>query len=155
MKNFYKNYKNGFTLIEILVVIAVLVVIIGFSMVVDFSSFKGNTFISERDTIVSALQRARSRAMANLGQTTYGVCFTSPNYVIFKGPTCTTGENILANINATVTFPTIVFEQLTGKLAPQALVLDAPCLLNEKKISINYQGKVGNICINNEGTINW
>ena len=161
--------KKGFSLIEILVVIGILGVILAFGMTINLSAFTSGTLQGEESKIVSVLSRARSHAMANMFQTTFGVCYdsTNKNYVIFQGITCnagaTTSELIPANkdiatdsaSNILTAFP-IVFEQLTGKPTPTMIsVADAPCLVNEKKVAVAFQGKTSNICINNEGTINW
>ncbi len=93
------KYREGFTLIEIIIVVAILAVIIAFGMTVDFNSFLGDTFLTEQAKIVSILERARSHAMANMYESNYGVCYTAPNYIVFKGSTCTAGESIPANTN--------------------------------------------------------
>ena len=153
---------GGFTLIEIIVVIGIVAMVVGFGMVTDLSFFKGDVFRSEESTIVSILGKARSRAMANMFQVNHGVCYDPVlnNYVIFRGNTCdpgaSTSELIPANLNiATIstfstTFPTVVFKQLTGKLIPQL----SPAT-NETIINIQDGMKTADIKINNEGRINW
>ena len=69
--------NQGFTLIEILVVIAIMSVILSFGLVVDLNIFKGDSFRAEQSTIVSVLSRARSRAIANLFYDDHGVCYSS------------------------------------------------------------------------------
>jgi Tfp pilus assembly protein FimT len=146
MRTSYKT--QGLTLIEIIVVISVLMVIIAFGVVVDFSSFTSGTFYGEESKIVSALERARSRAMANMFETTHGVCYDAgeDSYVIFQGSTCAAGELIPANINiaenAATTFPTVIFDRLTGNTTGYT-------------IHITDNIKSENIIINDEGAINW
>jgi hypothetical protein len=115
--------------------------------------FKIDTFAAERSTIVSVLSRARSHAMANMFESAYGVCYESPNYIIFRGrstclPTSNFDEIIPANINiasnASTIFPTIIFNQLTGGISEASLT-----------IHITDNMKSGDITINHEGTINW
>lgn len=141
--------KKGFTLIEIIVVLAILTVIVSFGTVVDFSSFTSSTIENEESKIISLLQKARSRAMNNMNQTTHGVCYISPDYVIFEGTTCTSGEPIPANVNiasngATI-FPAVIFNQLTGNTNSATDII----------IHITDGVKERDITINNEGTINW
>ena len=149
MKNISKSGKRGFTLVEILVVVAILTVIISFGMVTDFSSFTSNTFQSEESKIISILERARSQAMGNMFDTAHGVCYISPNYIIFRN-TCVAGvptnELISANTNIAensgTIFPTLVFDRLTGNTTGAT-------------IHITDGIKSADIIINNEGTINW
>ncbi|MDE2399788.1 MAG: prepilin-type N-terminal cleavage/methylation domain-containing protein [Patescibacteria group bacterium] len=144
------KYQKGFTLIEILVVIAILIVVISFGMLVDFSSFTSSTFQGEEAKIVSVLERARSHAMANMFNTTSGVCYdaTTHSYVIFQGSVCTsTGSELIpanTNIaeNPSTTFPTFVFSRLTGNTTGGI-------------IHITDGSKSADITLNNEGTINW
>lgn len=63
------------TLIEVLVVLGLVAIVGGFSLVMGVDTFKKQIFRSDRDLLISALQRARALAISN-------TCF---------GPTCTTG----------------------------------------------------------------
>jgi prepilin-type N-terminal cleavage/methylation domain-containing protein len=141
---------RGFTLIEVLVVVAILGVILSFGMAVDLNVFKGDTFRAEQSTIVSVLSRARSRAMANVFDSNHGVCYDAggDNYVIFKGGSCVVAgsELISANINISehvdTVFPPVVFDRLTGNSVGGT-------------IHIEDGIKEEDIIINNEGAINW
>src|SRR3989344_1324426 len=150
MKSLYKNQsRGGVTLIEIILVIGILIFIISFWIILGFSFFTFGTFQTEESKIISVLERARSRSMANMFDTTHGVCYLAPNYVIFRG-TCivgaSTNELILANTNIAensgTIFPTLVFDRLTG---------------NTTGVTIHITDgiKSADIIINNEGTINW
>lgn len=138
--------NQGFTLIEILVVIAIMSVILSFGLAVDLNIFKGDSFRAEQSTIVSVLSRARSRAMANLFYDDHGVCYVVPNYVIFQGNTCLVAgsELIPANVNIISTFTPakIVFKRLTGNTTGATIHLTDGI-------------KSAYIIINNEGAINW
>lgn len=145
MKTFYKNQK-GITLIEIMVVIGILVVIISFGVIVDFSSFTSGTLQGEESKVVSLLERARSRAMANMYESVHGICYDQDenSYILFRD-TCGGAftESISANSNMTITFPDIIFEQLTGNID------------SEETITITDGIKTEDIIINEQGTINW
>src|SRR5258706_15869468 len=113
--------QKGFTLIEIIVVVAILTVIISFGMTVDFSSFTSSNFQNEESKIIALLEKARSRSMSNMFERAHGVCYLAPDYVIFRDGTCdksATDETIPANTgiasNPLTVFPAVVFEQLTG-----------------------------------------
>lgn len=141
-----QNIK-GFTLIEIIVTIAVLTAILSFGMTINLNAFTGDIFLAEQSKIVGILERARSHAMANMFESVYGVCYNSPNYIIFRDrtaclPVSNLDEIIPADKSITITFPTIVFNQLTGNTTGAT-------------INIANEIKSANIVINNEGTINW
>ena len=144
---------KGFTLIEILIVIAIVGLVLSFGMGIDLSAFRRNTFQAEEATIVSVLERARSRAMANLSDDAHGVCYVDPNYVIFEeddgcNDAAPASELVSANTNIAshplTTFPIIIFDQLTGN---RSTVDDT--------IHIEDGIKLEDIIINEEGTINW
>ncbi len=140
---------KGFTLIEILIVMAIFGMILSFGLTINTNLLWGDSFQSERSTIVSVLERARSQAMANLYNADHGVCYVEPNYIIFTGDNCVSSDSELipanTNIssNASTTFPAkIVFERLTGK------TIDA-------NIHLTDDTRTADIKINNVGTINW
>ena len=56
----------GFTLIEIMMVMAFVAIIGGFTLIVSLDSYREYNFHSDRDLLVSALQRARSQAEGNV-----------------------------------------------------------------------------------------
>jgi len=156
----YPSRKNlsGFSLIEVLIVLGIFAMIMALGLIISFDSYKGYLFRTERGTVVSVLERARSRAMNNYFSTTHGVCYIEPNYIIFRGTTCTTGvstnELIPAKANVTIIGLTpaapVIFDQLTGKLLPQLTPVT-----DEISITMSQDVKTSNIKINNEGTINW
>src|SRR3989344_5983369 len=144
-------YQKGFTLIEIVVAIAVLIAIVSFGMIADFSSFLSGTFQDEESKIIALLQKARSRSMANMFEARHGVCYIAPDYVIFRN-TCVSGaltnELIPANVNISsnpdTNFPAVVFDQLTGNATGATAT-----------IHITDGIKSADIIINNEGAIIW
>jgi prepilin-type N-terminal cleavage/methylation domain-containing protein len=142
--------NKGFTLIEILVVIAILAMLIGLGLFMSMDSYRAYLSRSERDTVVSLLERARSRAMANSFETAWGVCYIAPNYIIFRGATCTDGAatneatpgNPAASIVGLSAASAVVFSQLAGTTTGAV-------------VTITEQSKVSTVTINHEGTIIW
>ena len=143
--------SKGFTLIEILIVVAIVGMIISFGTILDLNILKGDEFRKEQSLIVSILGKARSRAMANKFEAPHGVCYMAGDYIIFYDGDCDKSEkdekipaniNIAENAETTSPFPTVVFKQLTG---------------NTDKIIIHIEDgkKSADIKINEEGTINW
>jgi len=140
---------KGFTLVEILVVIAIITFIISFGILIDVGTIKRDYFAAEEATIVSALEKARSRSMANIYETAHGVCFISPNYIIFreKDGHCVSGvasnETISANTKININFPTVVFSQLAGTTTDGVMIV------------IKDGIKTATTTLNYEGTIIW
>ena len=143
--------EKGFTLIEIVVVIAIfsMIAVLGLFMTLD--TFRGTQYRSERDTVVAVLEKARSRAMANINQTAWGVYYdsTSHSYIIFRGTTydsgASTNEAVPGNAAVTITGLSssgVVFSQLTGNTTATT-------------VTVTQDARTSSITINNEGTILW
>ena len=121
---------RGFTLIEILVVVAIFTILASLGLFMTMDAYRATSSRSERDIVVSLLEQARSRAMNNYEGTTWGVCYLAPNYEIFSGNDCAAGSS------------RIIFSQLAGTTT----AIDIP---------ITQNGRTDIISINHEGTINW
>ena len=88
---FKVKHNNGFTLIEILLVIAVLIILLAMSIVFLQSSQKQSDLQSSSQEIISALKRAQNRTLASENDSTFGVfvdTISSPHrYILFQGST--------------------------------------------------------------------
>ena len=93
-KRLVLSLSKGFTLMEVLVVIALLGVIFSLSVFISLDTYRGSSFRNERDTLVGVLQEARSEAMNNIciggtctGQQYPTVCILPiPTTLYFKAP---------------------------------------------------------------------
>mgnify|MGYP001591452477 CR=1 FL=1 len=101
MKNFYKKAcppslrsgvsGRGITIIELLVVLAVLGIIISV-VLPQFSKIRENQVLkSGVQDILSSINKARSQTLASLNSSEYGVSFESSKVVIFTGTSFTDG----------------------------------------------------------------
>ncbi len=82
MRNFY---KKGITLIEILIVLAVIAILIAV-VVPQFSRMRENQTIKNAVVdVISTISRARSSTLASIDSSEYGVHFESNQVIIFKG----------------------------------------------------------------------
>lgn len=138
---------RGFTLLEIIVVIAIFSVLITLGLFMSMDTFRGTNHRSEESTVVSLLEKARSRALANIYQTPWGVCYIAPEYVIFRGTSCTallsTNETIPASVaNPAIFSAPIVFSQLSATTTGGT-------------VTIVQDERISTITINYEGTIDW
>jgi prepilin-type N-terminal cleavage/methylation domain-containing protein len=61
-----QHNKKGFTLLEIILAMAILFSVIAFGLAISYQDFQSSSFRNERDSLVAAMRRARSLAMNNV-----------------------------------------------------------------------------------------
>jgi prepilin-type N-terminal cleavage/methylation domain-containing protein len=159
--------KKGFTLVEVLVVMAIFVFLISVGAVIGLDAFRGANYRSEINVMVSVLERARSRSMNNYyGVPNYGVsmsgfCYDNsdplkPNYVLFRGPSygasnVSTREAVAGNSAVTIYSPDpnlyclpsnkgIIFTQLSGTTTQIDIGLTQD--RRTSTTTINYEGAI-------------
>jgi prepilin-type N-terminal cleavage/methylation domain-containing protein len=146
-QNLKHKSSAGFTLIEILVVTAIFTVLMGLGLFMGFNSYLRYNLNSERDIAVGVLERARSRAMNNMFESSHGVHFASSSYTVFRGKSYVVGSstNEIIPANPAVQhsgLTDIYFEQLTASTTGGTLTL------TDGTRSVTTT-------INHEGTIDW
>ena len=152
--------QTGFTLLEVLVVMGIMTMLGGFALIVSMDVYRSFSFRTERDMLISVLQKARSQSMSNMclgpGCTDgrpHGVHVSTGQYVVFQGATYATrdvsvdeviaAENGAARI-APSSLTDVVFTQLSGAAAPVGTI----GLLDDA-------GHISTTTINSEGQITW
>lgn len=80
----YKSGK-GFTLIEILIVLALMSLAATVSILIGIDSISRSSAQSERDLAVTFLAAARTAALANVDQSPHGVHIGDDEFVLFSG----------------------------------------------------------------------
>lgn len=138
----------GFTLIEILIVTAIVVILFGMGLFISFDFYRSFLSNSERDLLVGVLEKARNRAMNNINQSPHGVHIASSSYILFQGsvyaPASPSNEPITSNTAITKTGITdVVFSQLSGDPDTTG------------SITLQSSARTDVININDEGTIEW
>src|SRR3989344_7957997 len=80
------SLNQGFTLIEVIVVLGLFAILGAMTAVVGSSDIRGSALHSERDLAVNLLQKTRARAIANIDQLRHGVEIDSDNkqYIVFS-----------------------------------------------------------------------
>lgn len=148
---------QGFTLVEMLVVIGLIGVVAGFSVIVGLDSFRGDSYRAERDSVILLMQRARTEALNNINQSRHGVAFFPTDhpqsYVEFEGDTYATRDTTMDividsqySVSVGAGAPTeIVFDQLTGNSSYSGTFAFVD---TARQIS-------SNITITSEGGISW
>lgn len=77
--------ENAFTLIEIVIVIAIMFLLV-VGLTAAFTSFtKGNALSGAALNALSLLEKARSQTLASIGDTQYGVHFDASSMTLFAG----------------------------------------------------------------------
>ncbi len=153
--------QKGFTLIEIIIAIAILALIASLGLFISMDFFREYSFRSEENTIVSILQKARSQSMDNIDQMRHGVHFQSGKYVMFEcSSTCTaypgsSSSDLVINSSygSTISAPVLPFDVIFDQLSGDCITSN--CSAATLTITANDKGKTHDIKINSEGRIDW
>ncbi|OGG47385.1 hypothetical protein A2671_01025 [Candidatus Kaiserbacteria bacterium RIFCSPHIGHO2_01_FULL_49_13] len=148
------NISNakGFTVIELLIVLAIATLISSIGLIYGYDTFTRSSVRSQEDTLGRLLQTARARAISNVNQSPHGVHIDPDKYVLFSGLTYDPldPENEPFPRNSSVIISTdpsgmnnFVFAQLSGDASPTGTIV------------LNASGQNYNIVINSEGGIDW
>lgn len=150
---------QGFTMIEMLVVIAITTTVFGFGLAMAMNSFHSPSFRADCDMAVAALRRARLRAINNICMGAlcgdgkrHGVYFDSDNrqLIIFQGDNYAARDfevdEILTFENANTSLDSseeAVFDRISGDIV-------APVT-----IGILNNGQIATISVNSVGRIDY
>jgi prepilin-type N-terminal cleavage/methylation domain-containing protein len=146
-----KNKRNsGFTLIELLIVMGLFVMILSLGLVIGFDSFRRDSLIAERNTLISALQKARSQAVNNIGDSAHGFYFTGANYVIFEGTSSVwrnESQDFFIPKNSSISVSAsdlagVVFSQLSGDATPTPYEIIISDGISSSSVSVNEEGRI-------------
>ena len=148
MGTMLKKLNKGFTLLELLLSIALISVLAGFSLPVYRTLIKKNDLDIAANSIVASLRRAQILSQAVDGDITWGVKVQSGSIVVFKGASYATRDTAYDEIFDVPTSIGIggtgeyVFAKMTG--LPQST--GTTTLTSEsdtRTVSINAKGMVG------------
>jgi len=137
--------NSGMTLIEIAVVVGLFAMLVALGLIMSMDVWRGSSFRSEQDIVVSLLYKARSRAISNINEHDHGLRIDegAGEYVLFEDGV--DGVSFEMNDNFTFTFTDgseIVFEARTGQTSGYSFTMEG-------------QGKTRMVDINEEGGITW
>ena len=143
--------RNGFTLLEVLLSIALIAILVGLSLPVYYTLFSKNDLDVAKNQVAQSLGRAIFLSSASDGDTTWGVKILSGSVVIFKGTNYSTGRNSSYDetypIASSITpsgLTEIVFGKMTG--LPQT---------TGNIILTSTNGEIRTITINSKGTVSY
>lgn len=78
-------YKKGLTIIEVAVILAIVGILISIALP-QFSKLRENQLLkSATNDVLSALSKVRSKTLASVNSSEYGVHFQADQVIIFKG----------------------------------------------------------------------
>src|SRR5206468_1718323 len=111
----------GFTLIEVLIVMALLAGLAALGVVAGVDSYQRYLFRADVATAASLLQKARSSSVNNINESSYGVSFAAvpAKFVLFRGITFASANHAYdfpVNKSSSATssgFTEVVFAQLS------------------------------------------
>jgi len=84
-QNFSKKNLGGFTLLEILISISLILILTLFTVSVGLNFYKSQQLENQAQTILQTLRRAQLKAMAVEMDSSFGVYLTNDSYILFKG----------------------------------------------------------------------
>lgn len=149
----------GFTLIEILVVIAIFTMLGAMALVVSMESYRGYAFRNERDMIVALLQKARSQSMSNIcigtactGGRPHGVYLQTGSVVIFQGPSYASRDS---GVDETITSRYAAASTTAGSATEVVFTQLSATTTATSTTLRDDAGHVSVISINSEGGISW
>ncbi|MEK7557026.1 MAG: prepilin-type N-terminal cleavage/methylation domain-containing protein [Patescibacteria group bacterium] len=149
-----RGKSRGFTLVEIIVVLAIILLLVGLGLAA-YRTFGRNVNLGTvSQQIVIVLDDARSRTVASLSDSQYGVHFENDTYTLFQGST----YNAQGNNNEAHPLPTgvefgsitlsgggndVVFDRITGTTSQSGTIVlrltDTPA--TTQTITISPQGQ--------------
>lgn len=152
---------KGFSLVEVIAVVATLLLLVGIALA-SYRTFGRNvTLGTAAESLVIALDQARSRTLASEGDSQYGVHLEDNTYTLFQGTTynAASSANEVHTLPAGIEFGTItlqegganvVFESVSGTTANTGTVVvrlaETPATLQTINVSAQGQADIaGNV----------
>ena len=154
MFNISNRKANGFTLVELLIVLSILALLIGITLTTFISFRKSQSLALDVQTITSVLRQARNQTLSSKNASVYGVHFSQGVVTLFTGATYTVGAatNEDFNLSGADTIVTIslagggsdvVFIRLTGETVQNGtIVVSSPSTSQAKTVTIYKTGLI-------------
>ena len=141
--------KKGFTLIELMIVIALIFMFSGLTLPVGFNFYQESTLKDQARNLENSLRKAQAMAMTGRGDSNAGVRIEEGQYIIFEGESYEKSREdmtIPLPIALSINGPEeIVFQKTTGlPIIPEEkpIIITLTFGSNSQEININSQGKI-------------
>jgi prepilin-type N-terminal cleavage/methylation domain-containing protein len=140
--------NNGFTLLEVLLSVALITILGGISLAAYYSLFSRNDLDVAKNQIAQSLGRASFLSSASVGDTTWGVKVLPGNVVIFKGESYASRDanyDEIYSISSSVTpsgLLEIIFYKMTGFPGSVGAIILTSTNGETRTITINSKGSV-------------
>jgi len=139
--------NKGFTLVELLIVITVIIIIAALTVPVGVNFYRSQVLDETTSSILTTLRRAQAQSLFQKNDGSFGVRFLSGSYVLFQGSSYTAriqSEDEIFTLSGGITtsgIDEIVFAKLAG--SPNTTgTLTITSGDEGQSISINAHGKV-------------
>lgn len=140
-------HKNGFTLLELLLVVGAAILIGALTVPIGVHFFQSQTLDETASSILSTLRRAQNQAIYQKNDNSFGIKFLAGSYVLFQGDSY---ESRIQSEDESFSLPggittsgidEVVFAKLTG--IPNTTGTLTITLGNDSQtLDINAQGKI-------------
>lgn len=140
------NPFSGLSLIEILIVLAIIMILLAAGVPVAYNFYYQAVFESEYNLLFSALQQARTLAMANRNESAHGLYIESETFIVFQGSsfaarTASQDREFPRATQVSITGgPEIVFSALSGETSSTTLSLSNGT--QSRDVFVNTEGLV-------------
>lgn len=84
--------EKGFTLVEILLTVAMLAILATLTIPLGLNFLKGQQLEGSTQEVIQTLRRAQLKSMSMEGDSNFGLYLTNDNYILFKGDVYTPGD---------------------------------------------------------------
>jgi len=143
----YTTFSQAFTLIEVMITLGIFLLVSTVGVVVGIDSYQRVNFRSDVATAASLLQKARSSAMSNVGESKHGVYFDGDDFTLFQGNNYASRDasrDVIVEHNDAISVTgEVVFTQLSGAAS------------GSPTITLTDGVRTAVIDINTDGGINW
>lgn len=149
-KRYTLNPRNGFTLIEILLVVILLAALMGLTIPVGLRFLSNEQLTSAGDDVIQTLRRAQELSRIQERDSSYGVFFTSSGYTFFKGSSYSTRDIVFdeiyelpsgVTVATNLTASDIVLGKLNG-IPSESGLISLSNSAGSENIEINSAGRI-------------
>lgn len=141
--------QQGFTLVELLLSVSIIVILVGLSLPVYFNFVARNDLNIATQNLTSSFRRAQTNARGVNGDASWGVAIVSESVVLFKGATYATRDSTydeVSGLQGSITtsgITEVVFSKLFGAPNTTGTVTLSNTQTNETRtVTLNAKGTV-------------